>query len=801
MERKGTISVRNSIRTRLLILFLGLTSITLFVSGYFGITTLFSATNNAEEISKAVLKQQASDFMVQIVEKIAQQNDAALDIVHHNANYLAFYANDVFENQEQYHENSQWRAADHIRKGSSGQFTNDADETTSVYLPNTATFNERTILHLELSSFFEVPFQSIYENSENITAIYLGTEDDITRYYPNINLGEVLPPDFKVTQRPWYINATQENRQREVVWSEVYEDATGQGLLVTAAIPLYQNDKLVGVIGIDVSLDAVQEIIESSQVFENSYTFLIDKTGQAIILPEQGYLDILGQASDQFETTPNLREDSIPNFNSVITTMVGKRKGLDEVQSDEGTFIVAYAPLNNTGWSLATVVPEAQLLQSFTLLQEELDTNTRQLIFSRLLMTGLALLALSLLIGYWATGQLVNPIKELVDAVQTFGRGNWDVSLPKGREDEIGALTNTFKNVTDQLRDTMSNLEERVDERTKDLENRALQLQAAAQVAHDALVFQNTNDLLANSVNLISEKFGYYHAGLFLLDDKKEYAILQAASSDGGKIMLERGHQLQVGSEGIVGATAAERRPHIALDVGTDAVYFNNPDLPETHSEMALPLLSQSDVLGVLDIQSTKAQAFSQQDIEIFQTLANQLALALQNARLLEESKTSIAQLEALAEMQTEAVWKTHLERQTHGFVYTPLGTKQLRTLNDSTPEEGAEHANIPINLRGKTIGKIALSRRSKRWANQEKTLISDIAEQVGLAIENSRLVDETREQSNRDQLVSEFSTKLRETLDMDTVVRTAIEEMKKTFNLNEAEIRLNPPNENKEKN
>ena len=342
-------------------------------------------------------------------------------------------------------------------------------------------------------------------------------------------------------------------------------------------------------------------------------------------------------------------------------------------------------------------------------------------------------------------------------------------------------------------------LQESVDERIRDLENRALQLQVTSQVAQDALIFQNVSELLANLADLISEKFGYYHTGIFLLDDKGEYAILQAASSEGGKKMLERGHQLQVGSEGIVGSTAAEKRPHITLDVGIDAVYFNNPDLPETHSEMALPLLFQNNVLGVLDIQSTDAQAFNQQDIEIFQTLANQLALAIQNARLLEKSQESIAQLEMLTDAQTQTAWRAHLERQSHQFLYTPLGIKRLLKKDGGfSEEESDERTNIPITLRGKTIGKIALDRPSKQWSNKEKTLISDVAEQVGLAIENTRLVDETRDQANRDQLVSEFSSKLRETLDMDTVIKTAIEEMKKTFNLDGVEMRLNTPDKNK---
>ena len=263
--------------------------------------------------------------------------------------------------------------------------------------------------------------------------------------------------------------------------------------------------------------------------------------------------------------------------------------------------------------------------------------------------------------------------------------------------------------------------------------------------------------------------------------------------------MLKNGHQLRVGSEGIVGTTAVAQRPHIALDVGQDAIYFDNPDLPQTRSEIALPLLFQDDVIGILDIQSTESQAFTQQDVEILLTLSNQVALAIQNSRLREEAQVNIAQLEAFAAEQTRSVWREHLEKQSLGFLYTPLEIKPLSTegLSESIGKDD-ELSDSPIILRGRKIGNISLKRSSRQWTEKEQALISEVADQVALAIENSRLVNETREQANRDQLITEFSSRLRETLDMDTVVKTALEEMKKTFGLDEAEVRLNISNENR---
>jgi GAF domain-containing protein len=334
-------------------------------------------------------------------------------------------------------------------------------------------------------------------------------------------------------------------------------------------------------------------------------------------------------------------------------------------------------------------------------------------------------------------------------------------------------------------------LEKLVEERTRELEHRAKQLELSAQVAHDTLSFTDIDELLFSIVRLIAEEFAYYHVGIFLLENNKEYVVLQATSSTGGMKMMERGYQLRVGSgRETIGRVAAEHHPVITQ--GDDfATQFNNPDLPETRSEMALPLLSQNELIGVLDIQSNKPQAFTQEDVEIFQLLAGQLALAIQNKRLFAETQANIEQLETLTAQQTQTAWRAHLKQQSHRFLYTPLGIKPLRQSQPFESDDNEELVHLPIMLQGKSIGSIAMKRPAQPWTEKEKALIADISAQIGLAVENARLVEETQRQAQEEQLVSEFSAKLRETLDMDAVVKTAIDEMKKTFDLKEIEVRL----------
>lgn len=183
---------------------------------------------------------------------------------------------------------------------------------------------------------------------------------------------------------------------------------------------------------------------------------------------------------------------------------------------------------------------------------------------------------------------------------------------------------------------------------TRDLERRIVQLQVASEVARDAASLQEVEPLLDRAVNLVRERFGFYHAGIFMIDEQGEYAVLKSATGEAGREMIARGHKLKVGEVGIVGYVTGTGHPRIALDVGTDAVYFQNPLLPETRSEMALPLKTGNIVIGALDVQSKQAAAFDDEDISILQTMADQLAVAIANARLFEATRSQLEELRVL---------------------------------------------------------------------------------------------------------------------------------------------------------
>jgi GAF domain-containing protein/HAMP domain-containing protein len=430
--------------------------------------------------------------------------------------------------------------------------------------------------------------------------------------------------------------------------------------------------------------------------------------------------------------------------------------------------------------------------------------------------TGLAILGavaiaglvVAVAVSLFFTRGIAAPVTNLAQTVTHIAEGNLELVARVEREDEIGTLARAFNAMTGQLRELISSLEERVAERTAHLEKRAVQLQATAEVGQAVASIRDLDELLTRVTQLITQRFGYYHAGVFLLDAAGEYAVLRAANSEGGKRMLARGHRLIVGAQGIVGYVTGTGEPRIALDVGADAVYFDNPDMPATRSEMALPLVAGGRVLGALDVQSTDAAAFSGEDVAVLQILADQLAVAIENARLFAEHQEALdAMRRAYRQMSWEA-WADLLSQRrgigyvcdSHNIIRPVLPDRQ----SDASPADQAEQplppsrtsppsrttraaqqaaesngttVKIPIRIRDKAFGMVRLRKADEagKWTEEEMALVETLAEQLGTALDSARLYEESLIERDRTALLLEVSQRLSADLDFDAVVETVL--------------------------
>jgi GAF domain-containing protein/HAMP domain-containing protein len=259
----------------------------------------------------------------------------------------------------------------------------------------------------------------------------------------------------------------------------------------------------------------------------------------------------------------------------------------------------------------------------------------------------LALLSLSLvgmgLIIWAGTNRVIKPLRALTGIAQKYAQGDWSQRAPVKTKDEIGLLAYSFNNMADDLSGLYHSLEQKVDERTR-------QIRTASEVAQSVIGATSLDELLNKTAAVLVERFSFYHAGIFLVDSTGKYATLSAAFSHAAQAMLARGHRLEVGSASIIGWVTANNQSRIVSDVVEDPIHLVNEFLPETRSEIGIPISIGNLVLGVLDVQSTQSNAFGPESstIVMLQTLASQIASAIRNVELIETAQINVQEVERL---------------------------------------------------------------------------------------------------------------------------------------------------------
>ncbi len=328
--------------------------------------------------------------------------------------------------------------------------------------------------------------------------------------------------------------------------------------------------------------------------------------------------------------------------------------------------------------------------------------------------------------------------------------------------------------------------QQQLDDRTHELDRRLVQIRTAAEISRTLSGVLDPNLLLQQVVDLVRQRFSLYYVAAFLIDDLGEYAVLRAGTGEAGSKMIAAGHRLPVGGASMIGWTIANRRPRIALDVGQDAVRFSNPLLPQTRSEMALPLVSGEQVFGALSIQSVQAEAFDEDDVAVLQGIADSLATALQNARLFQQSAQSLDEIRALNRQYVADAWKE---------ISQQPGVSQASHENElySGSVEGLRVLPVPLTLRDQVIGQLLLETDRTTLTPEELNFIEQVTTQAALAMENVRLLEETQRRAGEERLLVDVVQKARSSADIESILRITIKELSSALGASESEIYLAP--------
>lgn len=426
-----------------------------------------------------------------------------------------------------------------------------------------------------------------------------------------------------------------------------------------------------------------------------------------------------------------------------------------------GISILALAPL---GYS-----------RTYRVLFEEVGSlaTLKDLQFS-LIFVAVAILALGMLLAFAISESTAAPIRELVNVFSQVEQGDLKQRAHVTATDEVGELAIYFNRMIARIEELQINLEKRVEDQTE-------KLRASNEVGRIASTILNPDELIGRVVNLISKTFDYYYVAIFLVAGNERWAELVDATGSAGEILKARRHRLQIGGNSMVGNAIASKQAQVAMDVGEAAVRFNNPLLPNTRSELALPLIVGDRVIGALDVQSIREADFRTDDIDTLQNLANQVAIAIENARLFREMDNALNELRQTNRQYISSVWEEKLQaaRLQHSVKSPALADTQ----------ETKEIA-VNLNLRDQPIGYIRLE-TNEEWSQEDQAWVESLATQVAISLENARLVEESNQSALRERLSASIIQKLWSTPSIDGILQTAARELGRALEASEATVEL----------
>ncbi|HWQ45457.1 MAG TPA: GAF domain-containing protein, partial [Longilinea sp.] len=388
----------------------------------------------------------------------------------------------------------------------------------------------------------------------------------------------------------------------------------------------------------------------------------------------------------------------------------------------------------------------------------------------------LALILTGLVYGgflYYLMGRMVlTPVTSLDNSIRIIAdSGNLTRRVEIHGKDEITDLSRSMNSMLLNLQHSQ-----------EEVNRRLVQLQTAAEVSRTISSVLDPQELLQQVVDLIKVRFDLYYVGLFLMDDKKENAMLQAGTGEPGQIMVNRGHHLAVGGTSMIGWSTRNRQARISLDTDYEETRFSNPLLPSTRSEMALPILTRAEVLGALSIQSEQRNAFDENDILVLQSIADSLAVALDNARLFQQARQSLDEIRRLNQAYLHTAWEEAIQQH-----------DQLKFTYESTNivSPASTPISLPISLRDQIIGSVELETSLSGLTEEEKAFIESVTIQTALALENARLLEQSQRRASQEEKINQIVTQFSRASNVEQILKSTLQELGQLPNVAEVTVQL----------
>ncbi|MBN1286396.1 MAG: GAF domain-containing protein [Anaerolineae bacterium] len=576
--------------------------------------------------------------------------------------------------------------------------------------------------------------------------------------------------DTNIAQAFEYIRQTK--RASVMTDFEYYQPSDGPAAFIGA--PIIDGTQFVGVLIFQVPANALNEILNGREG--------LGETDETYVVGDDGLFrnDSRFRTPDMPSTilNPDYKVDTVASLSAFSeghagAALITDYRGVPVLSAWQP--VVLQPPDRSAGvtWALIAEIDQAEAFRP-----------------AQNLLVGLALVdgvVLAVLVGatVLVNRQITRSLHQLTQVASRVAAGDFSQQVEVVTQDEIGALAGALNQMAGELRMSIVALEARVAERTHSL-------QAAAEVSRATTLILDPQELMYRVVDMVRERFGLYYVGVFLVDEAGRYAVLQAGTGQAGQQMIVQGYKLEVGGASLIGQAVAKADALVERDIGQDKLHFRNPLLPKTRAEMALPLRSRGRVIGAMTIQGEDVAAFDEVNVQVMQTMADQVAAAIDNARLFAATEAALARAEAErpadgarpAWRQTDQVMR--YEARQPGVpprgVIEPAEIKQA--LEDqrvvAIRDPGAEHVALvgPVMLHGEVIGALGVydQNHTRKWTDDEIALFEDILGRMALVAENRQLLLQTRARAEREQTLREISDKMQQARDVQALMRVTAE-------------------------
>ncbi|MCB0102180.1 MAG: GAF domain-containing protein [Anaerolineales bacterium] len=606
-------------------------------------------------------------------------------------------------------------------------------------------------------------------------------------------------PEYDYLNKSWY--KLPKDRQTSVLSAPYFDAGGGDIWMVTWSTPFFDEKGAVkGIATADIAFLQTQEIVNSIEVGKNGYAFLMDKNGILLGIGSNG--GEYKAMSDSMVIAAYTEKTE--RWIELVAEMREGKTGFIEATDPRGEqMLVAYSPIGlETGWSLALAYPKSELVSSTNQLRNTLLGYS----FGVLIVFSVLLFAV--------TRSITEPLQQLREfagkvSSETLSRTeeNSPVNIEIKTQDELEDLGNAFNQMSNNLREAFGTLEEKVESRTKDLTRLTIELQTIAEVNRELAIIRDQKTLMNVSANLIRERLGYYHVGIFLVDDKGEFALLRGASSNAAEEMLANNYKLSIEQTGLVANVIRTGYAYIAQDVDIDSVHLINPYLPNTHSEIVLPLRSYNITIGALDIQSTIPNSFDERDMQTLQILADHLTAAIENAELAQKLELTVSELSKVNQLNTKLVWQNTVKRkEVPAFEYdglqihpipNELKPDLITQLENGSPitvsEAGVNTLYVPLTVLREVIGVIGLVQENpqKTWNEEQISIAQAAANRAALTLENARLFEESNRRANKESTIFSATRRIGNAVSMENILQTTAEELGKVLSGSEITIQF----------